>query len=49
MSEWKVILTPEFKQEFKDIYSYIAEVLLVPETAKNQVARMVSSMPSSKP
>ena len=44
MSEWKVILTPEFKQEFKDIYSYIAEVLLVPETAKNQVARILDQV-----
>mgnify|MGYP000886896294 FL=1 len=44
MSEWKVILAPEFKQEFKDIYSYIAEVLLVPETAKNQVTRILDQV-----
>ena len=44
MSEWKVILTPEFKQEFKDIHPYIAEVLLVPETAKNQVARILDQV-----
>lgn len=44
MNEWKVILTPEFKQEFKGIYSYIAKVLLVPETAKKQVTRILDQV-----
>ena len=44
MREWKVILTPEFKQEFKDIYSYIAKELLVPETARNQAARILDKV-----
>ena len=44
MSEWKVVLTPEFKQEFKDIYAYIAEILLVPETAKKQVRRILDQV-----
>lgn len=44
MSEWKVILTPEFKQEFRDIYSYIAEKLLVPETAKKQMSRILDKV-----
>lgn len=44
MSEWKVVLTPQFKQEFRDIYAYIAEVLLVPETAKKQVSRILEQI-----
>lgn len=44
MSEWKVVLTPEFKQEFKDIYAYIAEELLAPETAKRQVKRILDQI-----
>lgn len=44
MSEWKVVLTPEFKQEFRNIYAYIAEVLLVPETAKKQVGRILDQV-----
>ena len=46
MSEWKVVLTPEFKQEFRNIYAYIAEVLLAPETAKNQVGRILELVES---
>ena len=44
MSEWKVLLTPEFKQEFKNIYAYIANVLLVPETAKRQAERILEKL-----
>lgn len=44
MHEWKVVLTPEFKQEFRNIYAYIAEVLLVPETAKKQVVRILDEV-----
>lgn len=44
MHEWKVVLTPEFKQEFRNIYAYIAEVLLVPETAKKQVGRILDEV-----
>lgn len=46
MSEWKVVLTPEFKQEFRNIYDYIAEVLLAPETAKSQVGRILDRVES---
>lgn len=46
MSEWKVVLTPEFKQEFRNIYDYIASVLLVPETAKKQVGRILDQVES---
>ena len=34
MNKWRVVLTPEFKQEFRNIYAYIAEVLLVRVTTK---------------
>lgn len=44
MSEWKVIVTPEFKQEFKNIYSYIAEVLLAPETAKKYTTQIINQV-----
>lgn len=44
MSEWNVILSPEFKQEFKDIYSYIAEVLRAPEAARKQVGRILEQV-----
>ena len=34
MSKRRVVLTPEFKRELKIVYTYIAEVLLVRDTAK---------------
>lgn len=46
MSTWKVVLTPEFKQEFRDIYIYIANTLLVPETAKKQCQRILENVES---
>ena len=46
MSKWKVVLTPEFKQEFRDIYIYIANTLLVPETAKKQCQRILENVES---
>ena len=44
MSQWNVKLTPEFKQEIRDIYSYIANTLLVPKTALNQVDRILKAV-----
>ena len=46
MSEWKVLLTPEFKQEIRDIHSYIANTLLAPETAIKQVGRIMDAVES---
>lgn len=46
MNKWKVILTPECKQEIRDIYSYIANTLLVPETAAKQVGRIMNAVGS---
>jgi toxin ParE1/3/4 len=43
---WKVILSPEFKQEIRDIHSYIANTLLVPETALKQVGRIIGAAES---
>ena len=36
MKKWKIVLTPEFQQEVRDIYTYIFSTLLMPETAKNK-------------
>jgi len=44
MSTWRVLLTPEFKQEIRDIHSYIANTLLAPETAKKQVLRILDAV-----
>lgn len=44
MNKWRVVLTPEFKQEFRNIYAYIAEVLLVPDTAKKQALRILEQV-----
>ena len=46
MSDWKVILTPEFKQEIRDLHSYIANTLLVPETAIKLIRRIMSEVES---
>ena len=46
MSKWKIILTPEFKQEIREIHSYIANTLLVPETAAEQVDRIINAVES---
>lgn len=40
MSEWKIKVTPEFQDEIREIHSYIANTLLVPETATKQVNRI---------
>ena len=34
MSKRRVVLTPEFKRELKNVYTYTAKVLLVRDTAK---------------
>jgi toxin ParE1/3/4 len=44
MNKWKVVLTPEFQEEVRDIYSYIANTLLVPETAVKQVRRIMDAV-----
>ena len=46
MSKYKVLLTPEFQQEIRDIHSYIANTLLVPETAAKQVVRIMDIVKS---
>jgi len=43
MSKWKILLTPEFKQEIRDIHSYIANTLLAPDTAVKQVGRITDA------
>lgn len=46
MSEWKVILSPDFKSEVRGIHSYIANTLLVPETALKQIRRIIDAVKS---
>ena len=46
MSKYKVLLTPEFQQEIRDIHSYIANTLLVPETAAKQAVRIMDVVKS---
>ncbi|MBQ7340508.1 MAG: type II toxin-antitoxin system RelE/ParE family toxin [Clostridia bacterium] len=46
MSKYQVLLTPESTQEIRDIHSYIANTLLVPETAKKQVNRIMETIKS---
>ncbi len=46
MSQWKVIVTPEFQDEVWEIHSYIQNTLLVPETAQKQVQRIIESVKS---
>ncbi len=38
--QYKVIYSPQAADDLKDVYSYIAFELLVPNTAKNQVNRI---------
>lgn len=44
MSEWQVILSPECKSEIRGIYDYIANTLLVPETAVKQIRRILTAV-----
>ena len=37
---YSVVYSPKAKDDFKEIYSYIAFTLLVPDTAKGQVERI---------
>ena len=41
MSDWKVILAPDFMADVRAIHSYIANTLLAPETALNQIRRIM--------
>lgn len=46
MKKWQLKVTPEFQNEIRDIYSYIANTLLVPETAANQINRIFDMVES---
>ena len=46
MNKWNIVLTPEFGTEFKEIYEYISNKLLVPETAKKQCKRILNNVES---
>ena len=42
MNEWKVLITPEAKQDIRDIYLYIADMLSEPDIAKGQIQRILN-------
>lgn len=46
MSEWNVKLSPEFRQEVRDIYNYVANTLLVKETALKLVDKILTAVES---
>ena len=46
MSKWKVVLSPDFKTEIRGIHSYIANTLLVPETAIKQIKKIMDATKS---
>ncbi len=44
MSKCKILLTKDFKLDFINIYTYIADVLLVPEIAKKLANRILEQI-----
>lgn len=46
MNKWNVIITTQAQLEIRGIQSYIANVLLVPETASKQVRRIIDGIKS---
>jgi len=43
---WDVYYTDDAKQDLQEIYNYISDDLLVPETAENQVIRIMEAAES---
>ena len=46
MSAWKVIITAQAQLEIRGIQSYIANTLLMPETASKQTRRIIDGIKS---
>lgn len=44
MKKWKVIITPEFEIDLKNIYTYVAEKLQVPNVAKNLTRKILNQI-----
>lgn len=42
--KWRVVLTPEFEQDFRGIYDYVYGVLLVPDTAKRIAKKLLAAV-----
>lgn len=42
--KWRVILTPQFEQDFRGIYDYLYGVLLVPDTAKKTAKKLLAAV-----
>jgi len=41
---WKILYTSQAKSDLRDIYEYISDVLLVSETAKSIIQRIVEAV-----
>ena len=46
MKRWNIIVTPEFRDDVRNIYSYIANELLEPASAKNVADRILKAVAS---
>ena len=46
MKRWNVTVTPEFRDDVRNIYSYIANELLEPASAKNVADRILKAVAS---
>lgn len=44
MTEWQVFLTEQAEADLRGIYEYIASTLLVPDTAKKFISRIMASI-----
>ena len=46
MKRWNITVTPEFRDDVRNIYSYIANELLDPASAKNVADRILKAVAS---
>ena len=46
MKRWNITVTPEFRDDVRNIYSYIANELLEPASAKNVADRILKAVAS---
>ncbi len=44
MKEWKVTVAPSFREDIRNIHSYISNTLLEPETARNLSDRILKAV-----
>lgn len=46
MKKWNITVTPEFRDDVRNIYSYISNELLEPASAKNTADRILKAVSS---